>query len=113
VTAPGACNAAKGTGIRQWRWERVTPPAQGQWRRQRQVFTVELHPGTWARRCLSAIAGGGMTEEYRAFHGDDHPVIWRVRFGVRSGTWEWVACYCDAHLPAEYRPAEQAEERAA
>lgn len=106
--------------VRKWKWERLVPLRHGQKRRQREAITAELHPSAWPsspgsarpKTCGSIDTGSGglRREAYWGFHGEErelHPVVWRVTHGVKRGRYDYTAHYCDDHLPAEYRPAQE------
>lgn len=108
------------TRVQKWRWERLVAPRYGT-RRVREVVTVDLHPSYWAanlgfesqKTCRSlGVGGDGLSvDDYWAFHGREHelhPVVWRITYGGKRSRWITTAHYCDAHLPAEYRPAPNA-----
>lgn len=106
---------AEMASVRQWDWEGLVMPRNAT-RRQRERTSVALHPSGWPSNvgfdgqhtCGSLGTGGPglLIDAYHDFHGREHefsPVVWRVHTS-RKGHSRTVH-YCDAHLPAEYRPA--------
>lgn len=111
--------------VRKWQWERLAPLRHGQKRRQREAVKAELHPSGWPqspgsdrqKACGSIDTGSGglRRAEYRAFHCERqelNPVVWRITHGIKRGRYDYTAHYCDAHLPAEYRPGPDLPEAA-
>jgi hypothetical protein len=119
--ARAAWQQAQLARVQDWHFEGSVPAFSGS-RRWRTQVTVSRHPATWAagpdseHRCDWLSIGGGPglpVPEYRAFHfvGDDSyalavPVIWRVVTTAKRHRVPVTRYYCDAHLPAEFRPDE-------
>lgn len=109
---------AEMASVRKWDWEGLVMPRNAT-RRQRERTSVALHPSGWPSNvgfdgqhtCGSLSTGGpGLpVAAYHAFHGrqhEIHPVVWRVTRSRKRDRWSYTGYFCDAHLPAEYRPAE-------
>lgn len=111
---------AEMASVRNWGWEGLVVPRNAT-RRQRETVSVALHPSGWPsnvgfdgqQTCGSLSTGGPglLVAAYHAFHGHEHelhPVVWRVKRSRKRPRWSFTGYYCDAHLPAEYRPPEVA-----
>lgn len=92
-------------GIKKWQWERLVAPRTGA-RRQREVIEAAFNPEGWPDKVCKSVfefARSRNLPAYNEFHAG-HPVVWDITHGMKRSAYSYGACYCDEHLPDEYRP---------
>lgn len=112
IKALTAVQEAELSRAQAWTWSRLIK-VPGSTRRRRETVTVTRHPSGWVLNLgftdlttcqgIWAYSKAGDIDGYHAFHAS-RPPVWKAE--RTQGRDRYTGYYCDAHLPAEFRPAE-------